>query len=400
MVHKAGVLGEFKVNHSSTRAVISLLILGFAMAVASGGAQLQLEPLPKNDSEKPWKGHQFAAADRAGHVFFLKAETFEIYPLTKAGLLGEPVGLQKAPGLNDEIREVAISPAGDDWLLRVSKGVRLFENGKEKVVPTLDWAPFAVTFRRSTPTIVVAPLPVRPLQNASKVGTLPWIQQLDGDSWSTFRERKGPTLAEMMKTENWFGRILEEDPLFLASDRRGRLWVAHRYAYKLQQFSPSGGLLSEILVDQGKVRKKKDGQPIEIKPAAGDNPSEATHAPSQEKGTFFPFTAEAVIQGLAEGPDSRMYFLVVPTSGGAALDRFDPVRGVVERALLHWKAEGDISMAAGKDALYLIPTDSAKGRWRVSWESLEQAEWKKVEGVTLGSQGDKEEATSPEPKGH
>lgn|GEM_PF-1225080 len=383
----------------SIRSVISVLILSFFMVAASGAAQLQLELLPKNDSEKPWKGHQFAVADRAGHVFFLRAETFEIYPLTKAGQLGEPVGLKKAPGLSDEIREAAISPAGDAWLLRVSKGVRLFENGKEKVVPALEWAPYAVTFRRNTPVIAVAPLPVRPLQNASKVGTLPWIQQLDDDRWSTFHERKGPTLAEMMKTENWFGKILEEDPLFLASDRRGRLWVAHRYAYKIQQFSPSGALLSEILVDQGKVRKKKQAQPIEIKPSAGANPREATHAPSQEKGTFFPFTAEAVIQGLAEGPDSRMYFLVVPTSGGAALDRFDPVRGIVERALLHWKAEGDISMAAGKDALYLIPTDSAKGRWRLSWESVEQAEWKKVEGVTLENQGDKEEASS-EPKGH
>ncbi|MGH7484386.1 MAG: hypothetical protein ACREMY_02130 [bacterium] len=377
---------------SSMRSGTSYLILGLLLAGASAGAQLQLEPLPK--PEKPWKGRQFVAADRSGHVFFLKADTFEIYPLTKSGRLGEPVQLQKAPGLSDEIREAAISPAGDSWLLRVSKGVRLFENDKEKVVPPLEWAPFAVTFRRSTPTIAVAPLPVRPLQNASKVGTLPWIQQLDDDSWSTFRERKGPTLAEMMKTENWFGKILEEDPLFMASDRKGRLWVAHRYAYRLQQFSPGGALLAEIVIDKGKVRKKKDSQPIEIKPSTGENPKEATHAPSQEKGTFFPFTAEAVIQGLAEGPDGRMYFLVVPTGGGAALDRFDPVRGVVERALLQWKAEGDISIAAGKDALYLAPADVAKGRWRVSWDSLEQAEWKKVKGVTLESQGD-EEASGP-----
>ncbi len=388
----------------SQKFMVALVLVGAAlmtspaMTIASAAAQLQIEPLPKNDSEKAWTGHQFVAADRAGHVFFLKAATFETYPLAKAGLLGEPVGLQKAPGLNDEVREAAISPAGDAWLLRVSKGVRLFENDKEKVVPSLDWAPFAVTFRRGTPLVAVAPLPVRPLQNASKAGTLPWIQQLAGDSWSTFRERQGPTLGEMMKTENWFGKILEEDPLFLASDRRGRVWVAHRYAYKIQQLSPSGALISEILIDQGKVRKKKESQPIEIKASVAANPREATHAPSQEKGTFFPFTAEAVIQGLAEGRDGRMYFLVVPTSGGAALDRFDPVRGVVERALLQWKAEGDISMAAGKDALYLAPADAAKGRWRVSWETLENAEWKKVEGATLESKGGEEEASRP--RGH
>jgi hypothetical protein len=99
------------------------------------------------------------------------------------------------------------------------------------------------------------------------------------------------------------------------------------------------------------------------------------------------------MQGLTDGRDGRMCFLVVPAGGGAALDRFDPVRGVVERALLQWKAEGDISMAAGKDALYLAPADAAKGRWRISWESLEQAQWKKVEGATLDGQRDEDETS-------
>ena len=379
---------------SARSRALGWLLLGSSITVSSLAAPLRLEPLPRDDSEKPWTGHQFVAADRAGRLYFLRADTFEVYPLARNGLLGEPVRLEKISGLNDEVREAAMSPAGDAWLLRVSKGVRLFENGKEKTVPPLAWAPFAVTFRRSTPMVAVAPLPLRPLQSASKVGSLPWIQQLAGDEWSTFRERKGPSLSEMMQEENWFGKILEEDPLFLASDRQGRLWVAHRYAYKVQKLSPGGGLLAEILLDQGKVRKKKESQPIEIKPSVADNPKEATHARSQEKGTFYPFTAEAVIQGLVEGRDGRIYLLVVPSSGGAALDRYDPVRGVVERALLQWKAEGDISLAAGKDALYLAPADASKGRWRISWEVLEDAKWEKLDGATLESQGAAEDAPS------
>jgi hypothetical protein len=382
-------------NLLPTSRVLGWLLLGSSIAVSSWAAPLRLEPLPKSDSEKPWKGHQFVAADRAGRLYFLKADTFEVYPLTKAGLLGEPVRLQTISGQNNEVREAVLSPAGDAWLLRVSKGVRLFEDEKEKAVPSLAWAPFAVTFRRSTPMVAVAPLPVRPLQSASKVGSLPWIQELAGDEWSTFRERKGPPLSEMMKEENWFGKILEEDPLFLTSDHRGRLWVAHRYAYKVQQFSPGGGLLSEILLDQGKVRKKKESQPIEIKPRAADNPKEATHTPSQEKGTFYPFTAEAVIQGMVEGRDGRIYFLVVPNSGGAALDRYDPARGVVERALLQWKADDDISLAAGKDALYLAPADASRGRWRISWEALDGAKWEKVDGATLESPGAEEAPVTP-----
>ena len=373
-------------RHKILRAAVGFLLAANALTGPSLAATLHLAPLPQRESEPSWQGSQFVVADKAGHVYFLRSPTLEIYPLTKEGFLGEPSRLKKAPGLSDEVRGAAMSPAGNLLLLRVSKAVRLFEDGKEKIVAPLEWSPMAVAFRRDTPTVAVAPLPVGPLQDASKIGTLPWLQQLDGERWTTFREREGPTLAELMKEDNWFGKILEQDPLSLASDRRGRLWVAHRYAYKVQQFSPSGRILSEILLDQGKVRKKREAQPVEIKPSASANPREATHAPSQEKSTFFPFTAEAVIQGLAEGRDGRMYFLVVPASGGAALDRYDPVRGVMERALLDWKVAGDLSIAAGKDGLYVAPMEATKGRWRISWETLEQAKWKEIEGVTLESQ--------------
>src|SRR4051794_34815807 len=102
---------------SAMSRALGWLLLGSAMTVTSFAAPLPLERLPQNDSEKPWKGHQFVAADRAGRLYFLRADTFEVYPLAKAGLLGEPVRLQTITGLNDEIREAVISPAGDAWLL-------------------------------------------------------------------------------------------------------------------------------------------------------------------------------------------------------------------------------------------------------------------------------------------
>ena len=40
-------------------------------------------------------------------------------------------------------------------------------------------------------------------------------------------------------------------------------------------------------------------------------------------------------------------------------------------------------MAAGRDGLYLAAFQARNGRWRISWEEVEQAAWKEVEGVRI-----------------
>jgi hypothetical protein len=42
-----------------------------------------------------------------------------------------------------------------------------------------------------------------------------------------------------------------------------------------------------------------------------------------------------------------------------------------------------IAENAGRDAIYLAAWDGRKGRWRISWDTLQQAQWKDVENAEI-----------------
>jgi hypothetical protein len=344
---------------------------------------IEPEPLPRGKDEVRWEGAQFVSADKSGNIFFFRADTFEVYPLARSGVLGKPTQLETSAGSGGLVKQVALGPNGDRWLVRGSRGVRLFVDGKEKPVPPLDWQPLAATFRRDTLVVSLVPFSNRGIPDSSKVKELPWLQSLDDDGWTTLATREGPSLHEMVKHLSWIVEAYEQDTLTLTADRRGRLWAARRYAYRIQQLKPGGQVLTEFLIDGGKVRKQQDSKAVAVQrtdPTA--NARDATQNPTTEKATFFPFVAEPVIYGVVAGLDGRLYFLVVPKAGGLALDRYDPVRSVLERVPLKWSLADDVTLAAGKDGLYLAPEKYDKGRWRIPWENLNNAAWKKVEGVT------------------
>ena len=114
-------------------------------------------------------------------------------------------------------------------------------------------------------------------------------------------------------------------------------------------------------------------------------------------GKAYPFTAVQVVAALVEGADGAIYLLVNPGAGDTlALDRYDSVRGVLERAALSLKGSGNFTLASGKDGLYLAAWNAKDGRWRIPWQDIEQATWKEVEGVEVKGGGSSAEST-PEP---
>ena len=366
--------------------LLALAGLSFFFLALPGAATAAVSPEPVPGGPA-WEGNQFVTADRAGNVFFLRANTLEVYPLTRSGPLGNPRKLETASGIGGEILDAALSPDGSAWLTLGVRAVRMFEDGKERPVPPLAWKPFSVGFLRGTPLVALGAVPLATTRSA-EVEAIPWVQELGHDAWKTLMDREVVTFAELVRKENWFGEVLESDPVSLLGDRQGKLWVANRYAYRVRRFSPGGRLLLEIALDGGRIRKKQESQGVEVKWADPQrnptrNPTEATHTPSQEKATFFPFTATEVVQDLVEGRDGRMYFLVVVSNGQAALDRYDPVRLVLERLPLQEKSSGRSTLAAGRSGLFAAPWDGRQARWMISWETLEQASWKEVEGAKL-----------------
>jgi hypothetical protein len=140
-------------------------------------------------------------------------------------------------------------------------------------------------------------------------------------------------------------------------------------------------VLLDITIDGGKVRKPQDSKGIEIDFKGS---TDATRAPRQEKATYTAFTAPSIIEALTEGQDGRMYLFVHTADGGTALDRYDQGRNVLERIPLSLKLKDQRpTLAAGRDGLYLAAWSGDGGRWRISWDRLEQARWKKVEGSKI-----------------
>jgi hypothetical protein len=345
-------------------------------------AALQPAPLPGGEAGAGWNGTQFVAADRSGRVYFFRSETFEVYPVTPAGSFGKPLKLET--GLVPQSSDVAsavMSPGGSLWIVKEGKALRLFENGKERPLPPLQWPAQSIGFRRDTPIVAVLPLPLgTTAEQARKMGNPPRLIQLDKDRWSTFVESKAGTMAEILDREpGGLNDSIAEASVAMTSDRQGRLWLAPRYAYRLERLGPAGRLLTTLQVDGGKVRKTGDSRGIEIQRKPTQNPTSATRSPAQEKSSFFPFTAEAVLHGIAEGRDGRLYLLVREAGGGLAIDRYDGGQSLLERVPLTARFDGSLTLAAGQDGLYLAAHQARGGRWRISWEALEQAAWKKVD---------------------
>jgi hypothetical protein len=317
-----------------------------------------------------------------GNVFFLRPDHFEVYPLTKSGHLGEPISLQASGASAGSVREAAMSRAGDQWLLLSGVSVRLFVDGKEKIVPPMDWKPWSLTLLRDVPVVAVAPFPMGGRTvDPKRVGTPPWLLRLDADQWSRTLELKGVSVSDLLENGG-LNDAISKNSVVMTGDRKGRLWAARQYAYRVQRFTSSGHLLLEITVDQGEVQKKGKEQGIEVRLHDGAQ-TEASQNPRAQKGTYFPFTGERVVYGITEGRDGRIYLLISVASGGAALDRYDPGRNLLERIPLSVKLKETFTLASGKDALYLAPWNTDGGRWKISWDELEGAPWKVVKGARV-----------------
>jgi hypothetical protein len=367
-------------------------LLLFLVSSASPGWTIQPERLPETTR---WEGSQFVRADRAGNVFLLRADTLELYPLGKSGVPGKPVRLEATSTAAGSIREAAMSPSGDRWFLLSGMTVRLFEDGKEKVLPPLEWKPWSLTLLGGTPIVAAAPFPLGGRSvDPKRIGTPPWLLRFDGDRWASTLDLKGVSVADLFEHGD-LNDAIAKNSVTMAGDRQGRLWAARQYGYRIQKFTGGGRLLLEITVDRGKIRQKTESRGIEIKLKDGQAATgDATQGAQPQKGSYFPFTAERVVYALTEGRDGKMYFVVDSGSGSASLDRFDPVRTVLERTPIAIPLKHTATLAAGKDALYLASWEADGGRWRISWSDLETAPWKPVKAQIDGFAPDSESGAS------
>jgi len=378
---------------SSRSSRVSLALAGTCLAlavaaVATAAAPRHLTP-ERVALAATWKAPQFVQADAAGRVLLLRSDTLEVYPLSPKGTLATPSKLERLPG-DDEpfVREAAMSPDGDDWLLLdVAAGPRLFRAGKEVVAPELGWRPAAVALPRGQPMVAVFPVRAHEIKLAVRADgkvvvdekeSPPLLMGLAGSEWK-------PVAREEYAFASW--RFPEADTKMrlergvrMAGDPKGGVWLADEYGYRLRRFSPAGQLRAELTVGSGKVAV------VERSPADVEHRLDevAKSTGRRMDAASVRFTAARAVDGLTAGRDGRVY-LLVETAGGKdkahlAVDRFDPNAPSLERlALLGLDAiAGRLSVASGRDGLYIAAFSGPGGVWRLSWEQLEEATWDRV----------------------
>jgi hypothetical protein len=357
----------------------ALLLVGWATLAAAGEPGLHVERLGATPG---WTGPQKVQADAKGNVFLLRADTLEVYPVLKNGALGKPVKLEASQSMNGPVIDAAMGSGPGDWLLRLPLEVRRFVDGKEKALPPLPWKPWNVGYVRGTPIVSVLPQPapvngmviVHPEEEPPS--TVPAVMELSGDRWSVLVEDARPAQRDG-------NSAVEAGARAVLGDRAGKLWTARNYAYVLDRYSPAGRRLERVEVDKGKVAHrdaKAATVPAEVRP--------------EDRTRFRPFLAVQRVSDLTEGPDHRIY-LLVQGEKGVSLDRYDPTGPSLERVELGLDLSGNATMAAGRDALYLAAHSGDHGRWRISWEELDRARWKKV-----SVDGEAPAPGAPAPKPH
>jgi len=327
-----------------------------------------------------WPGFQFLQADKRGHVFDLNGSTLEIFELDADGDLRKRGALERKSGSEPVSAWNAAMGASGDWMLwQPPNALRYFRSGEEASVPSTSWAVSAVGLLQSGPILAVLPASIgAPEATADPRDELtPVVLTADESSW------KALVLRKPFERGNHNASVMQEvkatSDVLIVPGPNDSFWLSYQNAYLLRQFSAQGKALDEVRVGDGVVRwvDRSDADWREIEDAA------KAQGRTFIRSNFPPVRSVRVSRAAAAASDGRLY-LLVEAEDGFALDRYDPSSLTLERVLLPSVdlGPGRLNLAAGQDGLYLGGRTGESGRWRVSWEALDQAAWRPVPGAS------------------
>jgi hypothetical protein len=328
---------------------------------------LDLAPLKGAAAALHWDGQQFIQADAHGDVFLLRSDPLEIYPLTKSHDLGEPVHLEPVARSGLPI-DAAMSPDGS-WALNLGSKIHHFVDGHEVPVPELapGLKPLFVGFLRGELVATVTPMPRGAAESDHGI---PLLVRAASDSWSA-ELREGPHAPADPGTERAYRAAMVLDA------REGRYFLARQYTYRIElRRLGRDSALEELRLGDGPPTLKRYTDAERARLLA-----DAQAAAGSQASTINVSPARATLLALARrGPAGPLYALLGAgiAGEGCALDRIDWEERRVERVPLSFPCKGRVSLAAGRDGLYLAEWNGREGRFFVSWTALEEAKWTAV----------------------
>jgi hypothetical protein len=367
-------------------AFLAAVVLGWTLA--PGAEAASPVPAERIAPEATWEGPQFLGADAKGRVFLLDGQHWRVYQVRGTDQLRETEVLEPLPDMGPPRYAIGagLSPSGDAWLVQGFGGaspVRLFRQGKEVALPTLDWRVSSVGWSGSTPLVAVVSLRGGAPLDRETDRELPVLLELARHSWRPVLSEPVELLGKGHPVEH----LLATRDFLLTGAGAGdsSVWIAPRSAYRLRKVSPAGAIRTEIVVGGGEVEYR---EPTELEQSRA---AELLAVMGKGKGSASGTTrvqpvAHQVIDAMSVGRDGRLYILRRPKGGneGGQLDRYDPIRGLVERADVAIPPySGRRTMVAGQDGLYIADFQATAGRWRLPWDRLEAASWQPVADASV-----------------
>lgn len=342
-----------------------LLVPGLAEATSEEPPSLRPEGLDPGEEAPTWTGPQIVQADDEGQVFLLRGNPLTVYPLSSDGRLGEGRPLVATEPHSSALRDAALSPRGR-WLIRLGQDLFLFSRREGTQLPAPGWRVNSVGFDGETPLVGVLP---------QLVGTIP----------PGFEPPREPPLVLALRGKKWrpvvsepldgldptrTGDVLKARAVRLLGDGE-ELWIARHYRERVDRFT------------QGRLRTIREESELGADQAASAEQEAQFREELEERGMAMKgaqaiaFQASPVFQALAEGPDGTLYAINSQAGGGdrLGLERHRPGEQRWERILLTASYSGRLSLAAGADGLYFAAWQGHRGRWRLTWEALDHAEW-------------------------
>jgi hypothetical protein len=350
-----------------------------AAAGTSGYEKLRLtrvEAPSLNDSNAT----QFLAADSKGHPFLLRGDTLEVFRLGAGAAFDRRVGRLACGHLSDSAYAAAMDPTGSTWAVSSPTELALCDFVKEQRPPGLEWVVSSLTFSRSGPLVAVTGLgPPPDAAEARFKRTEPRVFGLKDDRWQPVVWGPIPELKEM--PQNPMPQIKAQTDSLICTGPKDAIWLASWNSYRLERVSGSERPERQIVVGSGEVEwqklEKKEQQDREKR----DRRAQGTDL---IQGSAVSSVPRGVVRALLCAPEGVLY-LVVSTTNGLALDRFNPSQSALERVLLDGAtvSSGPMTAALVADGLWLGGRFAADGLWRISLEDLASAHWKPVKDARI-----------------
>jgi len=335
-----------------------------------------IEPIPLEGLPAMGCGadmHHGIHADGGGRVVMLCGDNLAIHGVPSGRVSSDGKALRPRGPL-EPVRGATVDGDGLRWTVW-GRTLHLFVRGQEEEVPALPVAPDSAAFSHAGLVVVIKPVVVGTLPDTWK--PFPHLVVLQGQRWQPFH--RFPPRPATLATSDPFVALA----FLFAGGRRalvgvqrcGRALVALRPGQPDWYAVVRGDRLRELTEDHAATRMAEAAQ---------------RHGVATEGAKFFPVKAEEAVQGLTLGRDHLVWMVATP--GGmpentVVLHRLNLVEGHLEQTLLRLSWNGRVTLAAGRDGLYLAADRARAGAWWLPWSRLENAPWQVVEDLEVSRQG-------------